>query len=159
MKLFTNENRRLKIKLGQNQTNKSSDEGSSDEGSSDEGSSDEGSSDEGSSDEELDASNMLVQNLSPAPNRQIKLSNSTPQLIRRRLRLNRVPIIQKEHPPDLCNKVQEFLMRDINSVVVPDDKKAEKGLRNRIPSLNVLCVFVCQEHVPDCSYPVYPTGH
>ena len=129
---ITDENKRLKRKFGQNKRNKSSDEGSSDK--------------------ELDASKMLVQNLSLAPKRctlqRMKLLNSTPQLIRCGLRLNRVPIIQKEQRLELWNKVQEFLMRDINSVVVPDEKKAEKGLRYRlIPERTLSAKNMCQRHI------------
>ena len=132
VKLFTNENRRLKRRL---------ESSSRFESSSIEDIESTTTSNSEEHDDDSDASTSLISMVSPSSKkralRRLKLS-SPAEHIKRKFRLDKVVVADSTRESELKTKIVNFLNLDENSLVVPDIKKAKKGLRYRLLSLKEL---------------------
>ena len=127
--MFKNENRRLKRKLGiYNKEISESEESNTEAGD-------------------------VLSYISPASKKRAKrkiLLSEAGARVKRTLRLDKVMLPSPGRKSELQTKIEEFILRDENSVVVPDKKK--KHFRYRLASLEILWEkFMAEERV-DCSY-------
>ena len=99
---------------------------------------------------------MLLGSVSPASKKRalqrLKLDPTNPSSVKRNLRLDKINIKSIEQKSDLRTKVENFLLRDENSVLCPDIKKGKKGLRYRLLSLSDLHEKFLADEDENCSF-------
>ena len=136
-----NENRRLKRKLENNSLGNVSDDV------------DEFNDSDNSV---LNDSNEVLKKLSPAPKQRalqrLKLKGNVASTVRTALWLDRVGERNNGRKGDMKKMVENFILSDINSSVVTDEKKFKKGLRYRLSSLKVLHAKLLADENVDVSY-------
>ena len=101
-----------------------------------------------------DTNNVLITALLPAAKRRatkrLSLSNSSRSVVRK-FHLDRKNLGLKS-TSNLQKKVEKYFLRDDVSVVVPDIKKAKKGIRYRLASLQELHQRFQVDESVECSY-------
>ena len=135
VKLFKNENRRLKRRILENVENV-----------------DDISEDNDTLNTDSEDS-VLLSSVSPSAKLRAKkrLSLSNPsQALKRKFHFDRLNFQEKDVP--LKSLVEKFMFSDENSVVTPDTKKAKKGIRYRLASIEDLHQKFLVDMNVDCSY-------
>ena len=104
--------------------------------------------------DDSDASTSLISMVSPSSKkralRRLKLS-SPAEHIKRKFHLDKVVVADSTRESELKTKIINFLNLDENSLVVPDIKKAKKGLKYRLLPLKELHEKFMSDEV-ECSY-------
>ena len=106
---------------------------------------------------EVTPASSILESVSPCAKKRairlLKLNPSIRKSIKRKLRFDKV-LVESGRKSTLKMKIEKFLLKDENSVVVPDIKKSKKGIRYRLMTLEDLHQkFVVDEQ--ECSYPQF----
>ena len=99
---------------------------------------------------------LLLKSVSPASKKRalqrLKLDHTNPSSLKTELRLDKIEINSIGRKSNLRRKIENFLLRDENSVVCPDIKKAKKGLRYHLLSLTDLHEKFITDEDEECSF-------